>query len=103
MRIEFYGLAFETSQVTFYLWTPWRAAALEHKLFDAIKNLPRTQFEPAADELRVHVQDPKTWKIALQAVARILKGWQEEAEPGGDRRGWRWLIEADTNDDGYDH
>ncbi len=33
MRIDFYGLVFETPRVTFYLWSPWRAAALEHRLF----------------------------------------------------------------------
>ena len=40
MRIDFYGLAFETPRVTFYLWSPWRAAAMEHRLFDAIRALP---------------------------------------------------------------
>ena len=34
MRVDFYGLAFETPRVTFYLRSPWRAAALEHKLFE---------------------------------------------------------------------
>ena len=35
MRIEFFGLTFDTPCVTFYLWSPWRAAALEHRLFEA--------------------------------------------------------------------
>jgi hypothetical protein len=39
----------------------------------------------------------------LQAVARVLKGWQEEAEPGSERRTWRWLMEGDTDEAGYDH
>ena len=39
----------------------------------------------------------------MQAVSRVLKGWQEEAELGGERRSWRWLLEADTDADGYDH
>ena len=52
MRVDFYGLAFETSRVTFYLWSPWRASALEHKLFDALRGLPRLQPEEGPDALR---------------------------------------------------
>jgi hypothetical protein len=103
MRVDFYGLAFESSRVTFYLWSPWRAAALEHRLFEALRQLPRTQLEEAPDELRLHIDDPKTCRSALQTVARVLKGWQEEADPGSERRSWRWLLEADTDDAGYDH
>lgn len=33
----------------------------------------------------------------------MLKGWQEEADPGTEKRSWHWLIEGDTNADGYDH
>ena len=32
-----------------------------------------------------------------------MKGWQEEADPGSERRTWWWLIEGDTDADGYDH
>jgi hypothetical protein len=103
MQLDFYGLAFETPQVTFHLWSPWRAAALEHRLFEAVRGLPRAQSEEIADEWRILVTDPKTWRQALQALTRVLKGWQEEAEPGSDRRGWRWLLEGDTDADGYDH
>ena len=103
MRVDFYGLAFETSRVTFYLWSPWRAMALEHRVFEALRQLPRVEFEEGADELRLHTDDPKTCRSALQAVARVLKGWQEEADPGSERRTWRWLVEADTDADGYDH
>jgi hypothetical protein len=103
MRIDFYGLAFETPQVTFHLWSPWRAAALEHRLFEVVRNLPRTETEQAPDEWRVRVTDPKTWRAAVQAVARVLKGWQEEADPGSERRFWRWLLEGDSDADGYDH
>ena len=103
MRVEFYGLVLETPRVTFYLWSPWRAAALEHRLFEAIRALPRVQLEEASDELRLHVSDPKTCRAAIQAVARVLKGWQEEADPGSERRSWRWLLEGDTDADGYDH
>ena len=103
MRFEFYGLAFETPRVTFHLWSPWRATALEHKIFDALRHLPRIEAEEAADELRLHAHDPKTSRAALQAVARVLKGWQEEADPGSERRTWRWMLEGDTDDAGYDH
>ena len=103
MRFDFYGLAFETPRVTFYLWSPWRASALEHRVFEAVRNLPRAQFEEAADELRVVVTDPKTARQALQAAERVLKGWQEDADPATERRGWRWLLEADADADGYDH
>ena len=103
MRFDFYGLAFETPRVTFYLWSPWRATALEHRVFEAVRNLPRAQFEEAADELRVIVTEPKTSRQALQAAERVLKGWQEEAEPGSERRSWRWMLEGDTDANGYDH
>jgi hypothetical protein len=103
MRIEFYGLAFETPRVSFHLWSPWRAAALEHKLFDAVRRQARTEAEQFPDELRLDIDDPKTWRAALQAISRVLKGWQEEADPGSERRVWRWLLEGDTNADGYDH
>src|SRR5947209_4824094 len=103
MRVDFYGLAFETPRVTFYLWSPWRSSAMEHKLFQAVAGLPRVQVEQAPDETHVHVGDPKTWRAALQAVSRVLKGWQEEADPGSERRSWRWLVEGDTDADGYDH
>src|SRR5947209_8692225 len=58
--------------------------------------------EEFPDEARVHFTDPKAARAALQAVSRVLKGWQEDAEMGGDRRSWRWLLEGDTNADGYD-
>jgi hypothetical protein len=102
MRVEFYGLVFETPMVSFYLWSPWRSAALEHRLFDAVRALPGTKREDLPDEWRVHLTDPKTFRTAVQAIARVLKGWQEDAEMGSDRRTWRWLLEGDTNADGYD-
>jgi hypothetical protein len=103
MRFDFYGIAFEAPKVTFYLWSPWRSTALEHRLFEAIRALPRVNPEEANDEMRLHIADPKTWRSALQAVARVLKGWQEEAETGSEKRSWRWLLEGDTDADGYDH
>jgi hypothetical protein len=103
MRIEFFGLAFETPLVSFHLWSPWRAAAIEIKLFEAVCRLARAEPERYPDEFRVGITEPKSWRAALQAVSRVLKGWQEEAEPGSERRSWRWLLEGDTNADGYDH
>jgi hypothetical protein len=103
MRVDFFGLAFETPCVTFSLWSSWRASALEHRLFEVVQNLPGVQIGEEGEERRVHITQPKLWRLALQAVSRVLKGWQEEAEPGGERRSWRWLLEADTDADGYDH
>src|SRR5262245_24337682 len=103
MRIDFYGLTFETPRVSFYLWSPWRAAALEHRLFEAVGNVPGARVEQGQDELRIDVTDARMWRGALQTIARVLKGWQEEADPGSEKRAWRWLLEADTDADGYDH
>ena len=103
MRFEFYGLAFDTPRVTFYLWSPWRCSAIEHRLFEALRALPRVAFEEETDEWRLHVVDPKVARSAMQAVERVLKGWQEEADPASERRGWRWLLEGDTDANGYDH
>jgi hypothetical protein len=104
MRIDFYGLVFETPKVTFYLWSPWRSSALEHRLFEAVVKLAGAPPGPKeADEIRLDVRDPKIFQSALQATCRILKGWQEEADPSQERRAWRWLLEADTDDHGYDH
>jgi hypothetical protein len=104
MRFEFYGLAFETPHVIFHLWSPWRATNLEHRLFEALRLLPRGELEEGPDERRLVIADPRTCRQALQAVARVLKGWQEEAsDAGSERRAWRWLLEADTDPDGFDH
>ena len=103
MRVDFYGLVLETPRVSVYLWSPWRAAALEHRLFEAISALPRVLLEKGPDEVRLHIDDPKMFRSALQAAERVLKGWQEEADPGSERRSWRWLLEGDTDADGYDH
>jgi hypothetical protein len=103
MRVEFYGLEFETPTVTFYLWSPWRASALEHRLFEVTRRLPRIKVEAGPDEQSFQVTDPKAFRMAVQAMARVLKGWQEEADPGSERRTWRWLLEGDTDGDGYDH
>jgi hypothetical protein len=103
MHVEFYGLQFEAPYVTFYLWSPWRASSLENRLFESLTSLTGVGVEKDADEVRVHIRDAKIWKQALHHLCRILKGWQEEAEQGRERRAWRWLLEGDTDDHGYDH
>lgn len=103
MRIDLFGLSFETPGVTFYLWSPWRAAALEHRLFEAVRGLPNVETDDGPDERRINISDAKTWRAAQQVLARVMKGWQEEADPGGERRTWRWLIEGDVDHYGYDH
>ena len=104
MRIDLYGLVFEGPGITFYLWSPWRAAALEHKMFDGIKAFPGAKVEKAPDELLINLQDPKAFKQAVQLVERVLKGWQEEgSDAGNERRTWRWMLEADADAHGYDH
>ena len=104
MKIDLYGMTFDGPAVTFYLWSPWRCSALEHRLFEAVKALPHVQFETAPDELRLHIAEPKAYKASLQMTERVLKGWQEEASDAGtDRRAWRWMIEGDTDAHGYDH
>src|SRR5262249_28435521 len=103
MRVDFYGLAFETPLVTFHLWSPWRSSALEHRPFQVVSHVPRVECEDGPDERRIRIGDPKAFRSALQAIARVLKGWQEEADPASERRTWRWLLEGDSDADGYDH
>jgi len=68
-----------------------------------VKGVSGAKFETAPDELRVHVTDAKAWKLCVQHISRILKGWQEEAsEAGTERRSWRWLLESDVDTNGYD-
>src|SRR5260370_27596113 len=96
MRIELYGMVFETPIVTYYLWSTWRASFLEHRLFDAVRQIPSVEFEKKADEVRLTITDVKTWRASLQAISRLLEGWQEDADSGAERRSWRSLLEADT-------
>jgi hypothetical protein len=104
MHIDMYGLRFEASRITCYLWTPWRAAAIEHRLFNEVKQLSGVALETTPEELRVQLTDEKTWKLALTNMSRLLKGWQEEATGiGKERRAYRWLFEGDTDEHGYDH
>ena len=87
-----------------HLWSPWRATAVEHRLFEVVAKTLKEPPEQFPDGMQMVINDPKTWRNALQAVSRVLKGWQEDAEPGnGERRSWRWMIEANTDGNGYDH
>lgn len=104
MHIDFYGQQFEAARVTCYLWSPWRATALEHRLFNEVKQLPGVHLEQQPDELRVQIASEEAWNQALVKMSRLLKGWQEEASgTGKERRDYRWLIEGDTDEHGYDH
>ncbi|MGL4554301.1 MAG: hypothetical protein ACRC33_24320 [Gemmataceae bacterium] len=103
MRFVFNGLAFETPRIIFHLWSPWRCTDLEHRLFKALEALPKADSDPGPDEKRLLVADPRTGQLAMNAISRVIKGWQEEAEAGSERRIWRWLLEGDVDEDGYDH
>jgi hypothetical protein len=103
MQIEFFGLAFETPNVSVSLFSPWRSSALEHRLFEAVQSVPNVEPEAGPDERRVHLKDEKSWRAALQGLSRVLKGWQEEGDPGSERRTWRWMLEGDVDNYGYDH
>lgn len=104
MKIDLYGMTFDGPGLTYYLWSPWRASALEHRLFESIRAMADVEFEQAPDELRLHVTDAKVYKASIQMCERVLKGWQEEAsDSGNDRRVWRWMVEADSDPHGYDH
>jgi len=104
MQVDFHGLKLETAEVTCYLWTPWRASALEHRLFDAVRATPGVAMEQQPDELRAQIDNPKVWRQAQTAISRVLMGWQEEAaDDHRERRSWRWLLEGDTDSHGYDH
>lgn len=103
MRVELYGLVMETPQVTFHLFSPWRCSALEHRLFDAIKTVASVEVDNSSDELKIPVTSEESFRAANKNMVRVLKGWQEDAaDHGGDRRAWRWLIEADVDSSGYD-
>jgi hypothetical protein len=104
MLVDFHGLTFQAPRVTCYLWSPWRASALEHRIFSEVRQLAGVQFEQDHDELRAHISDAKVWKQSLNVIARVLKGWQEEASDAGrEKRGWRWVFEGDTDDHGYEY
>jgi hypothetical protein len=104
MQVDLFGLTMETPGVTFYLWSPWRCTAIEHKLFESLANLPNASLEREPDEIRLHIAEPKAWKLAVQNLSRVIKGWQEEGvDANNEKRSWRWLLEADVDSNGYDH
>ncbi|MCS7020557.1 MAG: hypothetical protein NZ703_02390 [Gemmataceae bacterium] len=104
MRVEFYGLTLDSPGVTVYLRSPWRCSLLEHKLFDALRTVPGITVEQQSHEWRAHIQEQRTWRQVLHVIARVLKGWQEEAADATreERRRWRWMLEADVDAAGYD-
>jgi len=103
MRVELFGLVMETPRVVVHLWSPWRAAAIEHRLFEAISKLPGVPQQAGPDEIQLKIEDERTWRQAVVTMSRVLKGWQEEAtEAGLERRSFRWFVEADTDSNGYD-
>ena len=104
MKVDLFGLTMDAPGVTFYLWSPWRCSALEHKLFESLRQIPERDGGGGGRRVRLHVTDPKGWKAAVQNLSRVLKGWQEEATDVGkeERRAWRWLLEADVDGAGYD-
>ncbi len=104
MRVDFYGLILESPGVTVYLRSPWRCTLLEHKLFEVVCTIPGVTVERQANEWRAYLSEPRLWQHALSHIARVLKGWQEEAADSTreERRRWRWMLEADVDASGYD-
>lgn len=104
MQVELFGLTMEAPGISFYLWSPWRCSAIEHKLFESVSHLPNAPVDRQPDEHRIDISEPKSWRLAQQNMSRVLKGWQEEAvDSGTEKRSWRWLLEADVDGNGYDH
>ena len=78
MRVDFYGLVFETPKVTVYLWSPWRASALEHRLFEAVHGLPGLRTVQEADEMHVEITDANgAFFDAAHGFAGCIAGIQE--------------------------
>src|SRR5262249_51464075 len=92
----------ETPRISVYLWTPWRASALEHRLFEVVRQASRGEAEEKPEEGRLDIDEAKTWHAVEQALGRVLKGWQGGADPGRERRAARWLLEGDCDHHGYD-
>jgi hypothetical protein len=87
-------MVFETPRVTFYLWSPWRATALEHRLYAAVRKLPGIMTESEKNEEHINVSAESVWENAFQSLNRVLLGWQEEADAAEERRSWRWVLEG---------
>lgn len=103
MKINVGGICLETPKVIVFLKSPWRANALEHKLFESVSTLKGLKAEEVQDELRITLKDEEKFQTVLENWTRILKGWQEDAVLGMEHRAWCWLFEGDTDADGYDH
>jgi hypothetical protein len=95
MRLDFFGLGFEVAGASFSLLSPWRAPVLANRCFKAVQEVPGLETTEGSDELQVKVTNPRTWQAALDAVTRVLKAWQEDAELGDERRSWRWVLRGD--------
>ncbi len=102
MRVNFYGLKLEVAKISCFLKPPWRASILETRLFDAVSQLPNIINECEEERLLIHFQDEACWGKANEAMVRVLKGWQEDADTAYERRRWRWVINGDTDLYGYD-
>jgi hypothetical protein len=103
MKINFHGMLFEPSRVSFYLWSPWRATALEHRLYSAVRKLANIVVQTEGHEEHIDVLDEDVWEQAFLAMNRVLLGWQEDADAAEERRSWRWVLEGNTDNHGFDH
>lgn len=103
MRIDFHGMVFETPRITVYLWSPWRGTALEHRLFTAVRKLPNVTIQSEKQEERIDINDDEVWGQAFHALSRVLLGWQEDADSAEEHRSWRWVLEGNTDNHGFDH
>ncbi|MSR32499.1 MAG: hypothetical protein EXR99_13450 [Gemmataceae bacterium] len=103
MQAELMGLVFDTPAVVVRLWSPWRASAIEHRLFDQIRQIASGTVEEKPDELVLKIHETKEWNLAVGVCNRVMMGWEEEADHGTERRLWCWVLEGDVNMAGYDH
>lgn len=103
MRIQIFGLTFETPRVQFLLHDPWRATSLEHRIFENVRKAIKVTPDEDPEGLRITLDDQKLWKPAIQGVIRTLKAWQEEASPViGEQRMWCFVVEGNVTSTGYD-
>jgi len=103
MKVNISGVCIETRKIVVYLKSPWRANALEHKLFEAARQIPEVQVEESQAEYKIVLKNIEKFQTLLESCTRILKGWQEDADLGTERRFWCWLFEGDADASGYDH
>lgn len=103
MEITFYQFCITTQKIAIHLYSCWRASQLEHKLFDSARTIVGKEPDRKDDSLVLTITAESTWNQLFQNWVRILKGWEEDAVPGDERRRWRWVIEGDTDHYGYNH